>query len=500
VLSAGALLLPILGGVIVGCVASAFPLLDLRGGRRLDAVYVEEGVPGNTLGGRTDLWLFGGAACLVVVQIVLVASWPSLALPACVLIALATVLAAPLVLHGTLAVARWLSEAVGSLTVLPVALSSLRATPLRSLVLAATGAVAIFGSVALGGARGDLLRGIDRFSRSYTADAGVWVINPDDNQAVVPINASLGDGVARRIGQLPGVAHVATFEGGLLDVGTRRVWVIARPPGSVRRVLGTQVVQGSPGLERRLDEGGWIALSRQLAAALHTRVGGRLVLSTPNGPVRFRVAATTTNLAWSPGVVFMSARDFTRGWGPSALTALGVTPSPGVSDAAARAAVAGMLGSNSGLEVSSAATREQRIDTLTSEGLGRLGQIATLLSIAAVLAMAAAFASSVWQRRTALAALRLAGAKPSRLRRILLLEGLLMLGAGSLTGAVFGLYGEHVIDGYLRTTTGFPVGSVVLSGRPLEVLAVVLIAALTIGAAPGWVASRASPRLALGET
>ena len=81
------------------------------------------------------------------------------------------------------------------------------------------------------------------------------------------------------------------------------------------------------------------------------------------------------------------------------------------------------LGPGSGLEVASAATREARIDALTSEGLGQLGVISALLLVAAIMALAAALTSSIHQRRGALAGLRLAGAPPARLRRILLVEG-----------------------------------------------------------------------------
>ena len=79
---------------------------------------------------------------------------------------------------GAAAGARWLAERFERLTILPVALASLRATTLRSLALAATGAVALFGSVALGGARDDLLRGIGGFAHSYSADATIWVVGP----------------------------------------------------------------------------------------------------------------------------------------------------------------------------------------------------------------------------------------------------------------------------------------------------------------------------------
>ena len=78
----------------------------------------------------------------------------------------------PLTFAAVLRGAHALAERRPRLTALPVALSSMRSTSLRSLALAATGALALFGSVALGGARGDLLRGIGGFARSYCKRRG----------------------------------------------------------------------------------------------------------------------------------------------------------------------------------------------------------------------------------------------------------------------------------------------------------------------------------------
>jgi putative ABC transport system permease protein len=196
-------------------------------------------------------------------------------------------------------------------------------------------------------------------------------------------------------------------------------------------------------------------------------------------------------------VIFMNSTDFRRYWASASPTAFAVRLEPGASSVETQAVIGHALGQGSGLEVSTAAERGRRIDTLTSEGLGRLGEISALLTIAAVLAMAAALASSIWQRRVGLAGLRLNGVKPRRLRRILMSESLIMLGAGCVTGAIFGLYGEHVIDGYLREATGFPVAGLAVSGRPFLIVAIVLAGALVLVAAPGWLASRASPTLAL---
>jgi len=99
----------------------------------------------------------------------------------------------------------------------------------------------------------------------------------------------------------------------------------------------------------------------------------------------------------------------------------------------------------------------------------------------------------------ALAELRLTGATPARLRRLLLLESTLLLGAGCLTGALVGLYGQVVIDRYLRNVTGFPIVTLTAGLRPLELLALVIAIVLGLVAVPSLLAARTSPMLALEE-
>ncbi len=487
----------LLGGIAATLLASSVPLLDLRRGRALDAVYFEDGAPGNAMDGATQVRLALASFTLLGLAIALFELRASLAFIACGVLALATMLAVPLVFAGVLRACSALAGRRGNLATLHVALASLKSATLRSLALAATGAVAIFGGIALGGSRDDLLRGIDGFAHSYAADADLWVANPDDNQATVSF---MPDGYAAAIARLPGITGVNAFQGGFLELGGRRAWLIARPPGRNRSVLSSQIVAGAVGTTvRRLGEGRWIAISQQIAEEHHVGLGGSLSLPTPSGEVAFKVAATTSNLAWSPGVIFIGSADYGRYWKATLPTALGVTLAPGANVGRARSAIASVLGPASGLEVFSSRTREQRIDKLTSEGLSRLGEISTLLVIAAILAMASALGSSVWQRRPSLAALRLSGVRPPRLRRILLTEASLMIGSGCLTGAVAGIYGQAIIDGYLKHVTGFPVARLAANGRPLLVVVVVVTVVLLIVSVPAWSASRVSPTVALDE-
>jgi len=502
VLQPAAILLSLLGGVLATCAAAAVPLLDLRKGRARDAIYVDGGVPGHALSRGTRARLAAAALCLVATASVLWALLPTAAIPATALLALATVLAVPLTFAAVLKAVGAAGERLQRLSILPLALSSLRATTLRSLALAATGAVALFGSVSLGGAREDLLRGIGSFAASYTSDAPIWVTNPGDNQAVDTFDPS---GLARRIETVSGVADVQTFAGGFLQIHGRRAWVIARPPSAERHVLGSEVTGGSASLAvRRLAAGGWVVVSQQLAEERGVHVGGTLSLRTPTGTKRFKVAATSTNLAWPPGVVFMSRADWSRSFASrgATATAFGVQLLPHANPEDVRRAIATALSASrdgSGLEVSLASARAARIDALASTGLGQLREVSMMLLIAAVVAMVAAIGSSVWQRRPGLAGLRLFGARPFSLQGLLFLEALLMLSAGCLTGAVAGVYGQIVIDSFLLHVTGFPLASPTTSLRPIEIFAFVLAAALAIGALPSWVAARVSPSLAVAH-
>lgn len=492
------LLVAAVGGIVATCLASIVPLLDLRRGRAANAVYIEDGEPGNALGNQIAIRLALAAVALVAIRIVANSAFPSLALAWSALLALAAVLCVPLLFAAVLSLGDAMTRRFQThLTRLPLALESLRETTLRSLALVATGAAALFGAVALGGARDDLVRGISGFAVHYSREADIWVFTPQDNQSVT---AFLPGNREQRISGLAGVKSVTSLNGGLLDLGNRRVWVLAWPSSSPLRFLDGQIIKGNKtAAVTRLRHGGWITVSEQLAAEHHVGIGDTLTLPTPMGERPMRIAALTTNFGWTPGAVVLGAADYARAWDIAQPTALAVKIQPGSSPKEVGKEIQRELGPTNGLEVLLAHQREERMNGSVREGLSQLATISTLLLVASVLAMAAALASAIWQRRTSLAALKLSGVRPRQLGRIVLLESAVMLGVGAIAGAAWGIYGQVALDGYLTTATGFPVSRLGASWRPLEVLAVVFIATLAISAIPTWFTVRVPARAALEE-
>lgn len=486
-----------LGGIAATCLAAASPLLDLRRSRAVDAVHHESGEPGQALALSTQARLFIAAiAVLALTSAVLLIASSEVVL-ATFGLAVATLLAIP---YWFTLLARAVQHAAARsarANILFLAARGCRASALRSLALAATGAIAVFGAVVANGSHADLLNGLFGDYAGYVATAKLWVTNKEDELAT---NSFHAPGLAARIRRIPGVAQARPYQGSFLNFDGRRVWVIARSPSASSMLPAAQITSGSPAIAmRRLRAGGWVTLSEQLAQAAHVRLNGRVSLPTPAGPVSYRVAAITSNLGWTAGAVVMSDADYRRAWQTADPSAIEVSLNPGADPALVQSAVAGAIAGYGGLRVQSSAQRAAQADDLAREGLSRLSQISLLLTVAAALAMAAAMGASVWQRRAALASLRIQSFNVWQLLRLLLYESALVLAAGCLIGMLAGIYGHLLSDHFLRLTTGFPAPFSLGVGQMAQTLLVVATAALLVLLAPGYAAAQAPPTLALQE-
>jgi putative ABC transport system permease protein len=492
-----ALLVSFIGGVLVTCVAAAPPLLDLRRSRAVDAVYFEDGEPGQALEGNAHLKLFLAGAGVLIVTSGLLIVWPSAIVMAIVGLALATLLAIPLALQVVLWLAERVAAATSRLNMLTVAVRALRATTVRSLALAATGAIAVFGCVAAEGSHNDLLHGLYRDYSEYVSTAQMWVVNRNDDLATGSFSAPR---LPARIAAVPGVASVRSYQGGFLDFGGRRVWIIARDAATPAPIPTSQLQEGNAvSATARLHQNGWITVSQQIAQAHHVKTGGTVLLPTPTGPVAYRIAATTTNLGWSSGAIIMNRADYARAWATSDPSALEVDTRPGAYVPAVRRAVQAVLGRTTALTVQTSAERAAQADALAREGLSRMSQITLLLKIAAALAMAAAMGAGIWQRRSSLASLRINSFSPWQLRGVLTSESVLVLGTGAITGAIAGIYGHLLIDRFLRLTTGFPAPFAIEGIYTVQTILLIVIGALIALTIPGYVASQVPPQLALQD-
>ena len=493
VVGAQSIAIAVLGGMLAASVAVLSPLKDILSRDPLAAI--TEKVGGS---GRTDRRLaVGGLLCLAAATAILLAA-PKEAILGMVFLVGALLLLLPIPLDATLALVRRIAPAITS-AVPHVAVMELRAGRARAIAIAATGAIAVFGSVAIETAHGDLLHGLENASRDLNSFTDVWV-SPSGSYNLLK-TTSFKPTAQAKLERLPGVRAVRLYRGGLLDIGERRVWVIAPPAQATPLLPASQIVEGN--LRRATAEvraGGWAVISQAIANEHHLHIGESFALPTPV-PTTVRVAALSTNIGWAPGAMIMSAEEYASAWDTTEASAYNVLLKPGVPPAQGKREVEKALGpsSKSGLTVETGEQHADQQRALSRQGLERLTQIATLILIAAVLAMAAAMGNMVWQRRPRLAKLKLEGFPRAELWRTILLESFLLLGVGCLSGAVFGLYGQQLLDRALANVINFPVvysfGVLIALGS----LALVTAAAVAIVAIPGYLAAGVPPAVALQD-
>jgi len=481
----------IVGGTLCTCLVAATPLADLRPARALNAIFGTSGQPGQSISRTVRRRLAISAAILVAVASVVVRCYPGTTLVAIGVLILATLLAMPALLAAVLFGADQF-ERLDRAPPFVIPVGAVRAAPVRSLALAATCAVAVCGALAIGSSRDDLINGIVQDQREYYGTTDVWVSQQGDALGLEQFQAPTG------IARLPGVAAVRQYTGGLLDIGDRRTWVIARPSQDPMMVPRSQVRDGNfATANARLRLGGWVTVSDRLAAEHGLSPGARITLPTPTGPHDFRVAAITTNLGWGPGAITMNAADYQRDWATSTPTALEVDVRPGVPPSRVRDEIRAALGPRTGLEVKTTADAVAAGRKIVADGLASLKRIQTILLIAAGLAIALAMVATIRERRPQLAAYAIEGWARSALWRALMFETTMILLAGCIAGTTAGTYGHYLGGRWLEQTTSFPAP---WSWSPVTVLAVsALLAgvALLVTAIPGYFAARPHGRLAV---
>lgn len=479
-----AMAMAVVVGTLAATLASLAPLIAAFRMATMDAV--ELGAHDEaTRSIRRGVLITTGTTCLLVATAILLTA-PSAAIIGMVALIASMLLVLPVALVSLLRLADRQRRRIASV-VPAIAIGELLSAHTRSVAVAAIAAIAVFGSTAIEGAHRDLERGLNPNARELNAVADLWITPQGANTlATVPFGAA--DAIAR-LALVPQVAAARVYRGSFFDIGDRRVWVIAPPRSSANPFPPSQLVKGNLRVAvKRLGAGGWAVASEAVVKQEGLHLGESFTLAAPV-PMRLRLAAVTTNLAWSPGTLVLNADDYRRAWKSDDASALLVDLDAGVTAAEGRRAVRAAL-DGSGLAVQTARARELRDRATIRDGLSRLTQIASLMLIAAALAMAAAMAGMVWQRRRRLADLKLAGIGQRQLWKALLLESVLLLLVGCLVGMLYGLVGEQLLDRALNAKTGFPVDNSVAIFVAISSLGVVFVVACVVATLPGYLAAR----------
>jgi putative ABC transport system permease protein len=457
VLAPQTVLIAVAGGMLAAFAAAALPaLVTLRAG-----VASEPEAVGRTLAlaGRlrvSDAVVFACGLLLVCVSVGVSALAPRTTVVALVALAVGLVICLPMVLRWLLGLARTVSRH-SSDPAARLAVAELRGSPTRSVALLATGTIAAFLMVLIGGSVANVQSAVRRGATDLLANASVWV-KPGGPENVYTTQPFAYVETQRRLQRLATVSSVLPWRDSFLDLPRRRVWVLGVPPEQPAQIAPSQLLEGSAATaDRHLREGGWVALSQTIAREDHLRLGELLTLPTPAGNASFRLAATTANYGWLSGAIVMNGNDHARLWRSDTATQLAVTLKPGVTPQQGKQLIQTALARTSALTVQTVGERRAEVSAVLGSTLSRLNDTTIVVLVTTIASVIALMMAAVWQGRRRLHSLISIGMGFSQFARLIFYESGTVLLSGCMIGVAAGLTGQDLIDGWLQQTTGSPV-------------------------------------------
>jgi putative ABC transport system permease protein len=456
VIDAQTVAIALAGGMIAAFAAAALPAVAaLRAGAAAEPEAV-----GRTLSFArklrlSDVAVFACGALLIGVSLVAAALIPATTVLALVALAAGLVICLPMVLRHLLelahAASRHSSDPAARLSI-----AQLRSSPTRSVALLATGTVAVFLVVLIGGAVSDVQHAVRRGATDLLSDASIWV-KPGGPENVYTTQPFAYAETQRHLQRLGVVSAVLPWRNSFLDLPGRRVWVLGVPP-QLPQIAPSQLLEGSlDTADGRLREGGWAAISQTIAREDHLRLGERFTIPTPTGRATLRLAATLANYGWLPGAIVMNSEEHARLWGSANASQLSITLEPGTSSEQGKRAVKGALPSGSALTVETTDERRSEVSAVLGSTLARLNDTTIVVLVASVASVIALMIAATRQRRGRLDSLMSIGMSFGQFARLIFYESGSVLIAGGIIGMAAGLTGQDLIDGWLHQTTGAPV-------------------------------------------
>jgi putative ABC transport system permease protein len=235
--------------------------------------------------------------------------------------------------------------------------------------------------------------------------------------------------------------------------------------------------RGVPGLWQAVARGEGVVISSNFARNLHVQVGDTITLDSPGGPVKLPVVGMVTHFASPRGTIEMSRDLYKRFWHDTKVTRVFVRADPKADLASVRAAIAQRLGRTYSLRILSAAEIVEYFASQVRRAFAGVYILAVMVLSVVLVGMADTLAAGVIERTREIGAIRVVGVRRRSVRRMVLVEGIVLGVVGLALAATSGL-----VLGRLWVDATFPalIGWVIVPYVPYQQAGVVAVLTLVV--------------------
>jgi putative ABC transport system permease protein len=300
------------------------------------------------------------------------------------------------------------------------------------------------------------------------------------------MSAAMPMAIGDELRSLPGVTHVAAVRLFTSQIDDLLVLVIAGEFAAAPR-LPLDVEQGPPAtVARRLEEGE-VVVGATMAQRTGLRAGDHLVLQTPRGPVRARIADTVVSYTGGGLVVCIEWSVAQRLFGIDGADMFAVhAASDAVPEVRSRLEE---FARQHGLILHSAVEVRRLFDAAVAGVVGSLWGLLALGFVVAVFGIANTLAMNVLEQTREIALLRVVGMTRLQVRRAILVQAMIMGIIGLAGGAIAGLLTAYMIHLSLPPLMG---RHLLFAASPLLIAGCSAAALMLVVAAAWWPAQRAA--------
>jgi putative ABC transport system permease protein len=181
-----------------------------------------------------------------------------------------------------------------------------------------------------------------------------------------------------------------------------------------------------PDAAQAVARGGAALMSSNFALNLGVRVGDTVVLDSPRGPVPLRIAGTVNDFASPRGTLGISREVYVRFWEDRRITRASVNVAPGAARDALRAEIGRRLGRKYELRILDSRELMDHFATQVRRAFAGLHVLRSLVLVLVLLGMSDTLGAGVVERTREIGTVRALGVRPRHLRRMVVLEAVLL--------------------------------------------------------------------------
>jgi putative ABC transport system permease protein len=306
--------------------------------------------------------------------------------------------------------------------------------------------------------------------------------------------------LGKKIGELPEVKHAQNVRFTIIPYNGDTAAVCAIEMDSFLHRSTNAILGGNERVENDLlPRGAGVVVSKNFAARWRSRVGDRVHLDTPTGPLDLPIVGMVEDYRSDKGTIFMERMLYTRYWKDDAVDFVDITLKPGQNPAVVKHEIEQMTAGSQHAIVYTNVEFRTWIGSLVDKFFMLNYMQLVVAVIIAVVGIANTLIISIAERRREFGIIRAIGGYRAQIRKMVLLEAFSISVVGVIVGVVAALFNIQFLSHTVSTVlTGYDVPFYFPWLLVLETFPAVVAVSLLAGWIPARHAMRAPVIEAIG--